>query len=44
MKLMQPILDDYVARMNKKGLPGKDILDFVKMKAGEYSKAHKSAY
>jgi TRAP-type C4-dicarboxylate transport system substrate-binding protein len=44
MKLMQPILDDYVARMDKKGLPGKEVLDFVKMKAAEYSKKHKSAY
>jgi TRAP-type transport system periplasmic protein len=44
MKLMQPILDDYVARMDKKGLPGKEILDFVEMKAGEYSKKYKSAY
>jgi TRAP-type C4-dicarboxylate transport system substrate-binding protein len=44
MKLMQPILEDYVARMNKKGLPGEQVLNFVKMKAGEYSKKYKSAY
>lgn len=44
MKLMQPILDDYVARMNKKGLPGQKILDFVKSKAAVYSKKYKSAY
>jgi TRAP-type transport system periplasmic protein len=44
MALMQPILDDYVARMNKKGLPGEAVLKFVKMKAGEYSKQYKSAY
>jgi TRAP-type C4-dicarboxylate transport system substrate-binding protein len=44
MALMQPILDDYVARMNKKGLPGEAVLKFVQMKAGEYSKQYKSAY
>jgi TRAP-type C4-dicarboxylate transport system substrate-binding protein len=44
MKLMQPILDDYVARMDKKGLPGKQVLDFVKMKAAAYSIKYKSAY
>lgn len=44
MKLMQPILDDYVARMKKKGLPGEEVLNFVKMKAQEYSKKYKSAY
>jgi hypothetical protein len=44
MKLMQPILDDYVARMNKKGLPGKEVLDFVKKTAETYSVKHKSAY
>ena len=42
--LMQPILDDYVARMNKKGLPGKDILDFVKQKAAIYSKQYPARY
>jgi TRAP-type C4-dicarboxylate transport system substrate-binding protein len=44
IKLMQPILDDYVDRMNKKGLPGKQVLDFVKMKAATYSIKYKSAY
>lgn len=44
IKLMQPILDDYMARMNKKGLPGEEVLNFVKMKAAEYSKKYKSAY
>lgn len=42
--LMQPILDDYVERMNKKGLPGKDILDFVKAKAAIYSKKYPARY
>jgi TRAP-type C4-dicarboxylate transport system substrate-binding protein len=44
MQLMQPILDDYVARMNKKGLPGQKILDFVISKAAVYSKKYTSAY
>jgi TRAP-type C4-dicarboxylate transport system substrate-binding protein len=44
MKLMQPILDDYVARMNKKGLPGKEVLDFVQKTAKTYSVKYKSAY
>lgn len=44
MKLMQPILDDYVARMDKKGLPGQKILDYVKSKAAVYSEKYKSAY
>jgi TRAP-type C4-dicarboxylate transport system substrate-binding protein len=42
--LMKPILDDYVARMKEKNLPGEEILKFVQMKAGEYSKKYTSAY
>jgi hypothetical protein len=30
--------------MKEKGLPGDEILKFVQMKAGEYSKQYKSAY
>jgi TRAP-type C4-dicarboxylate transport system substrate-binding protein len=44
MELMKPILDDYVARMNKKGLPGKEVLDFVKERAQTYSEKYQSAY
>ncbi len=44
MALMQPILDDYVARMNKKGLPGQEILDFTKEKAAKYSKMYPPGY
>ena len=40
MALMQPLLDDYVARMNKKGLPGQEILDFVKERAAINSKLY----
>lgn len=40
ISLMQPILDDYVKRMDDKGLPGKQIVDFVKVKAAEYSKQY----
>jgi TRAP-type C4-dicarboxylate transport system substrate-binding protein len=44
MKLMQPLLDDYIAEMNKKGLPGKEIIDFVKEKAAKYSKMYPPGY
>jgi TRAP-type C4-dicarboxylate transport system substrate-binding protein len=44
MALMQPLLDDYVARMNKKGLPGQDILDFVQERAAKYSKMYPTGY
>lgn len=44
MQLMEGVLQDYVERMEKKGLPGKEVLDFVKMKAEEYSKKYKPAY
>jgi TRAP-type C4-dicarboxylate transport system substrate-binding protein len=44
MELMQPLLDDYIAEMNKKGLPGKEIIDFVKEKAAKYSKMYPPGY
>ena len=44
MTQMQPLLDDYIARMNKKGLPGKEIVDFVKAKAAVYSKKFPTGY
>ena len=44
MELMQPLLDEYIARMNKKGLPGKEIIDFVKEKAAKYSKMYPPGY
>jgi hypothetical protein len=44
MELMQPLLDDYVAEMNKKGLPGQEIIDFVKEKAAKYSKMYPAGY
>jgi TRAP-type C4-dicarboxylate transport system substrate-binding protein len=44
MALMQPLLDEYVARMNEKGLPGKEILEFVKERAAWYSKLYPPAY
>ena len=40
MALMQPLHGDYVARMNKKGLPGQAILDFVKARAAINSKKY----
>ena len=40
MNLMQPLHADYVARMNKKGLPGQEILDFVKKRAAINSKKY----
>jgi len=42
--LMQPLLDDYVARMAEKGLPGKEILEFVQERAAFYSKLFPSGY
>ena len=44
MELMLPLLDDYVERMNKKGLPGQEILDFVKEKAAINSKKYPPAF
>ncbi len=44
MALMQPLLDDYIARMAKKGLPGKEILEFVKERAAVYSKQYPPGY
>jgi len=44
MALMQPLLDDYVDRMDKKGLPGREILDFVKKGAAKYSKMYPPGY
>ena len=35
MELMTPLHADYVTRMNDKGLPGQEILDFVKERAAE---------
>jgi len=43
-ELIKPILDDYVKRMNEKGLAGQEILDFVQQKAAEYSKKYPPAY
>ena len=40
MVLLQPIQDDYVDRMNIKGLPGQEILDFAIEKAAVYSKQY----
>jgi TRAP-type C4-dicarboxylate transport system substrate-binding protein len=40
MDLVRPILGDYVARMNKKGLPGQEIVDFVKERAAINSKKY----
>ena len=44
MALMQPLLDEYVARMNEKGLPGQEILDFVIERAAVNSKKYPPAY
>lgn len=40
MDLMQPLHSDYVARMNAKGLPGQEILDFAKERAAINSKKY----
>jgi TRAP-type C4-dicarboxylate transport system substrate-binding protein len=44
MALMQPLLDDYIARMNEKGLPGKEIVEFVKARAKIYSEKYPTGY
>jgi TRAP-type C4-dicarboxylate transport system substrate-binding protein len=44
MQLMQPLLEDYIARMQAKGLPGKEIVDFVKENAAKYSKMYPTGY
>ena len=44
MELMQPLHGDYVARMNEKGLPGQEILDFVIERAAINSKKYPPAY
>jgi TRAP-type C4-dicarboxylate transport system substrate-binding protein len=44
MAAMQPLLDDYVTRMNAKGLPGQEILDFVRERAAKYSKMYPTGY
>ena len=40
MDLMQPLHNDYVKRMNAKGLPGKEILDFAIERAAINSKKY----
>jgi len=44
MDLMKPLHDDYIARMNAKGLPGKEILDFAKERAAINSKKYPPAF
>ena len=44
MAMMQPILDDYIARMKKKGINGKEILDFAIERAAVYSKKYPPGY
>ncbi len=44
LKLMQPIIDDYIARMDKKGIDAKEIVEFVKEKSAEYSQKYPSTY
>ena len=44
MELMLPLHDDYVKRMNAKGLPGQEILDFVIERAAINSKKYPPAY
>jgi TRAP-type C4-dicarboxylate transport system substrate-binding protein len=44
MALMQPLLDAYVERVNEKGLPGQEIIDFVKERAAINSKKYPPAF
>ena len=44
MELMQPLIDDYIVRMEKKGLPGKELIEFVKERAAYYKDKFPPAY
>jgi TRAP-type C4-dicarboxylate transport system substrate-binding protein len=44
MDLMQPLIKDYIARMEKKGLPGKELIDFVTERAAYYRDKFPSGY
>lgn len=44
MKLMEPLIEDYIARMEKKGLPGKELIEFVKSRAAFYKEKFPSGY
>jgi TRAP-type transport system periplasmic protein len=41
---MHSVLDDYITRMNEKGLPGKEIVAFVKARAKVYSDKYPTGY
>jgi TRAP-type C4-dicarboxylate transport system substrate-binding protein len=45
LKMMQPIIEDYIARMEKKGINNaREIIEFVRTKSAEYSKIYPSGY
>jgi TRAP-type C4-dicarboxylate transport system substrate-binding protein len=44
MQLMEPLIADYIARMEKKGLPGKELIAFVKERAAYYKDKFPSGY
>jgi len=44
MELMQPLIDDYIKRMEEKGLRGKEIIAFVKERAAYYREKFPSPY
>lgn len=44
MTLMQPLIDDYITRMDAKGIPGKEIIAFVKERAAVYAKQFPAGY
>jgi TRAP-type C4-dicarboxylate transport system substrate-binding protein len=44
LDLMKPVQQDFVKRMNEKGLPGQEVLDFSKERAAINSKKYPPAY
>ena len=44
MALLTPLLDDYIARMNDKALPGREIVEFVKARAKVHSEKFPAGY
>jgi TRAP-type C4-dicarboxylate transport system substrate-binding protein len=42
--MLEPLLKDYITRMEKKGINGKEIIDFVKTRAAVYSKKYPPGY
>lgn len=44
MELMQPLIADYIVRMEKKGLPGQELIDFVTERAAYWREKFPPGY